>query len=255
MALQIIPFSTEEKPMLGVPKGSYCLNVSEFFCDTIQGEGINVGAPAAFLRLKGCVLKCEYCDTAEVFKYGSWYSIKQLLDMIEISGLHKKLLNGQHLVFTGGSPLMQQSGIFNFIMDFYKRFGWTPYMEIENECVLKPDTLLIPWIACWNNSPKLTNSGIDFEKRYKPEVIAMTARFPNSWFKFVVSSEDDWNEIDVGFLMPEFLHKSQIILMPKGDTRAELEYTRPIVVQMAIENNVRYCTREHIILWDKKNGI
>jgi len=255
MATQIIPFVAGQQPWNEIKRGEYCLDVSEFFFDTIQGEGINVGAPAAFLRLKGCVLRCSYCDTAEVYKHGRWYSNKQLLDMIEVSGLDKKLLKGQHLVFTGGSPLMQQNGIFHFIMDFYKRFGWTPYMEIENECVLPPDPLLVPWIACWNNSPKLTNSDIDFEKRYKPEIISMLASFPNSWFKFVVSSEEDWEEINTGFLIPNYIYPSQIILMPKGETRAELEYTRPIVVQMAIENNVRYCTREHIILWDKKNGI
>lgn len=37
-------------------------NVSEIFT-TIQGEGILVGTPAAFIRLFGCPIHCPWCDT------------------------------------------------------------------------------------------------------------------------------------------------------------------------------------------------
>ncbi|MFP4048255.1 MAG: polymorphic toxin-type HINT domain-containing protein, partial [Bacteroidales bacterium] len=37
------------------------LEVAEFFMDTIQGEGINIGHPAAFLRMQHCTMNCVWC--------------------------------------------------------------------------------------------------------------------------------------------------------------------------------------------------
>ena len=38
------------------------MKVVEIF-DSIDGEGIRAGAPATFIRLAGCNLRCTYCDT------------------------------------------------------------------------------------------------------------------------------------------------------------------------------------------------
>ena len=37
------------------------LQVSEFFSHTIQGEGINIGKPAVFLRMQSCTMNCVWC--------------------------------------------------------------------------------------------------------------------------------------------------------------------------------------------------
>ena len=231
------------------------LNISEFFFDTIQGEGINIGHPAAFLRLKGCTQNCTWCDSKEVWRFGDPYTFDELIKYIEDSGLAFKLQKGQHLVLTGGSPLLQQNRLKNFLPFLIADLGFKPYIEIENECVLKPDPVLVGLIDCWNNSPKLSNSEVPFERRYKPQVIQYTASLPNSWFKFVVSNDDDWNEIETGFLLPGLIKRNQIILMPQGATRAELELNQSIVVDMAIEYGVRYSSREHVAIWDKATGI
>ena len=42
--------------------GSRIIKVAECFFDTVQGEGIAVGQPATFLRLKNCILNCVWCD-------------------------------------------------------------------------------------------------------------------------------------------------------------------------------------------------
>lgn len=255
MATQIIPFAQMERPLLNLPKGDPCLNVSEFYCDTIQGEGIHIGHPAAFLRVKGCVMKCSFCDTKEIWKYGSFYPIFELLDLMQSSGLVDKLKDGHHLVLTGGSPLMQQKGLYKLLIDFEARFNFKPYVEIENECILMPEPYLQLYVDCWNNSPKLANSGVDFEWRYRPTVIGVMANLPNSWFKFVISSHNDWQEINDFYLKPKLIRKSQIILMPEGITREAVQTARRTVIDLSIRYGVRYSTREHIILWDKKTGI
>ena len=231
------------------------LRVSEFFFDTIQGEGINLGHPAAFLRLQQCTLNCVWCDTTEVWRVGNPYSFKELYDLISESGLLEKLATGQHLILTGGSPLLQQTKLIKFLNGFINLFGFKPYTEIENECVLLPEDEIIPLINCWNNSPKLDNSGNSKHERYDPFVIQFTAALTNSWFKFVISDPSDWDEIEEEFLNPGLIKPEQIILMPEGATRDELKANMEKVVMLAIKKGVIYRSREHIVLWDRNTGV
>lgn len=256
MAVQLIKAFPEERREL--PKEASwkeVLEVSEFFFDTIQGEGVNAGCPAAFIRLQHCTLNCQWCDTTEVWRAGNPYTIGELLDMMEFSGLVLKLQDGHHLVFTGGSPLRQQYAITEFVDEFYTRYKFKPYIEIENECVLSPLSNMLEIVDCWNNSPKLSNSGNSRLSRYKPNVLKLMSLQKNSWFKFVIDAEEDWEEIIMDFLDTELIRKDQIILMPEGANVETLAINRDFVVQLAIEKGVRYCTREHIVLWNMATGV
>lgn len=232
------------------------LDVSEFFCDTIQGEGINIGMPATFLRVQHCTLACTWCDTQAVWHEGNPYTFTALFELMEDFEVQKKLYQGQHLVFTGGSPLKQQDRIIAFVEAFIDRFGFKPHIEIENECTIMPLDDLIILVDTWNNSPKLLNSGNLSIISYQPAVLTTLGSLENSWFKFVVEGlQTEWDEIWSRYIQPGYIDASQIILMPLGGSRAELEKNREAVVQMAIENNVRYTTREHVVLWDKMTGV
>lgn len=254
MVKQIITANPIEKKEFQ-KDGNNFLRIAEFFYDTIQGEGINIGQPAAFLRMQNCTLSCVWCDTKEVWRYGNPYTFDELFELIDQSNLISKLLTGQHLILTGGSPMLQQDNLYLFITSFMKRYGFKPYIEVENECTRMPNPSTISIIDCWNNSPKLISSGNPFELRYKPDILKAISNLPNAWFKFVVTNDDDWLEIEIGFLGPGLIKKEQVILMPQGATREELERNRPIVIELAIENGVRYSTREHIVVWDKRTGI
>jgi 7-carboxy-7-deazaguanine synthase len=70
----------------------------------------------------------------------------------------------------------------------------------------------------------------------------------------VVSSENDWAEISEDFLDLNLIKKEQIILMPEGATRAELEKNRPRTIDMAVTHGVRYSDRIQVVVWDKKTG-
>lgn len=237
-----------------VPEGKPFLNVAEFFYDTIQGENF-VGYPAAFLRLQGCTQSCTWCDTKEVWRFGNPYTFDELFDLIDETHLVGKFLMGQHLVLTGGSPLKQQENLTKFIETFVERYEFLPFIEIENECTLMPNDRLINYVSCWNNSPKLSHSGNSDKSRYHPDVLKILSTFDNSWFKFVVSSDEDWKEIERDFIAPGYIRRDQIVLMPLGATRAELFENREYVAEMAVRESVRYSTREHVVLWDKKTGV
>ena len=103
MIKQIIAANSHPDKRIFQKDGSKYLNISEFYYDTIQGEGIYIGQPAAFLRLKGCTMDCVYCDSKEVWRHGCPYTFTELFELMPLHFI-MQLRAGQHLVFTGGSP-------------------------------------------------------------------------------------------------------------------------------------------------------
>ena len=81
------------------------MQISEIFY-SLQGEGTHIGKPAIFIRLSGCHLRCSWCDTKYTWelKSGSQMSTTEIIKEI-------KKYPCQHLVITGGEPLIQQSAI------------------------------------------------------------------------------------------------------------------------------------------------
>ena len=77
------------------------LKITEIF-RSLQGEADTAGIPTAFVRLTGCPLRCQYCDTAYAFHGGEWM---ELTDIIRRVGE----LDTQYVCVTGGEPLAQKS--------------------------------------------------------------------------------------------------------------------------------------------------
>lgn len=68
---------------------------------SLQGEGANTGKPAYFLRLSGCSVQCDFCDSKN-----SWNSENaQKMSAEEIVHLVKKT-KAKNVVITGGEPLL-----------------------------------------------------------------------------------------------------------------------------------------------------
>lgn len=234
------------KEIDAVAPGDGRLDVMEFFCDSLQGEGVYSGCPSTFLRLQGCTLDCQWCDTQ--WRLGHTYSFAQLFDLMESFEVIDKLNRGQHLVITGGSPLKQQNRIVAFLLQFEQRYRFSPFVEIENECTLIPSLEITGCVDAWDNSPKLAHSGMKKKARIKPEVLKLLSTYSNSWFKFVVRSRVDWNEIAEDFLDPGYIKQWQVILMPLADDLDSLRLNRELVADLAIKNGVRYSSREQIVL-------
>lgn len=77
------------------------LRISEIFL-SLQGETTLAGLPTAFVRLTGCPLRCQYCDTAYAFHGGSWMEIGEIRDMVRAYGVRNACV-------TGGEPLAQKA--------------------------------------------------------------------------------------------------------------------------------------------------
>ena len=77
------------------------LRITEIFY-SLQGEADTAGVPTAFVRLTGCPLRCQYCDTAYAFHGGRWMAFAAILEQVGEYGC-------RHVCVTGGEPLAQKN--------------------------------------------------------------------------------------------------------------------------------------------------
>jgi 7-carboxy-7-deazaguanine synthase len=75
------------------------LRITEIFL-SLQGETTSTGLPTAFVRLTGCPLRCQYCDTAYAFSGGELQTIDAIVERVRSFGV-------LHATVTGGEPLAQ----------------------------------------------------------------------------------------------------------------------------------------------------
>jgi 7-carboxy-7-deazaguanine synthase len=76
------------------------LKVTEIFF-SIQGEANFSGWPTVFVRLTGCPLRCQYCDTAYAFTGGEWRTCAEIEGDVRKHGT-------RYVCVTGGEPLAQR---------------------------------------------------------------------------------------------------------------------------------------------------
>jgi organic radical activating enzyme len=111
------------------------LKVNEIFY-SLQGEGGRQGEASIFIRLAGCNLHCDFCDTE--FESGSWMDLNGIL--LEIKDFHCVWI-----VWTGGEPSLQLK---DEALLFFKQKGYKQAIE-SNGCF--PFSPLLDYTVC---SPK-----------------------------------------------------------------------------------------------------
>lgn len=79
------------------------LKITEIF-RSLQGEADTAGIPTVFVRLTGCPLRCQYCDTAYAFHGGEWLTLEEVLRKVADYDTH-------HVCVTGGEPLAQKGAL------------------------------------------------------------------------------------------------------------------------------------------------
>jgi 7-carboxy-7-deazaguanine synthase len=79
------------------------LKITEIF-RSLQGEADTVGIPTVFVRLTGCPLRCQYCDTTYAFHGGEWRTLDEIVHQV-------RELDVTHVCVSGGEPLAQKNCI------------------------------------------------------------------------------------------------------------------------------------------------
>ena len=226
------------------------LLVSEVFGPTIQGEGRSIGRPAMFLRLGGCNLACDWCDTTYSWNHELHDLEGELRAMTptEVSKAAFKSRAGR-LVVTGGEPLLQAQTL-RSVLEYGHQEGWQ--IEIETNGSVEPQGLE-GLVDLYTVSPKLSNSGQDPSRALNWTTLMLFAQSDRAAFKFVCRSPADLSEVET-IVERAGIHPEDVIVMPEGTTVGVLEDRLRKLAEPVIARGWSLSPRLHIQLWGDCRG-
>lgn len=270
------------------------IKVAELFF-SIQGEGRYQGVSSIFLRTFGCNFTCggfgmpageksterdavalrinefkKYDDLPLVHtgcdSYASWDPrFKHLSPVLTTDSLAESICEllpnkewrGEHLVITGGEPLLGWQRSYPDLLSHPKMlslkeltFETNGTQELSDEFrkfltnSFEYDTLT------FSVSPKLSVSGEKWEDAIRPEIVADYDKAGYTYLKFVVATEDDVKEAEeavneyrkAGFSGP-------VYLMAVGGTYDTFTLNNKRVAELAMKKGWRYSDRMQVILF------
>jgi len=212
-----------------------------------------------------------------------WRGVDQEFDYLikrwKDEGVYEDIKNGTiHIIWTGGEPTIKghQQSIVNFRKYWYElvknedfpgvdfgpsdRTGYqarhfdkffTPFDEIETNGTIAIDEPLFEIIDQINCSPKLSNSGLDAKQRINEAAIKRVMQHKNYQFKFVISNEEDVQELFRDFVIPFSIPLKNVVCMPGLDDIKNFEERTQFCLEMAKKYRFRGLTRLHIAAWNK----
>jgi 7-carboxy-7-deazaguanine synthase len=150
------------------------LKITEIF-HSLQGEADTVGVPTVFVRLTGCPLRCQYCDTAYAFHGGEWWEVAAILARV-------REFATRYVCVTGGEPLAQKgcAELLTTLCDAALRVS----LETSGAMLLTDvDPRVVKVVDV-----KTPGSGEERRNRYQ-ELSLLT---PQDLVKFVICSREDY---------------------------------------------------------------
>jgi 7-carboxy-7-deazaguanine synthase len=150
------------------------LNITEIFY-SLQGEAKEVGIPTVFVRLTGCPLRCNYCDTAYAFKGNNPLSIESIMEQIA-------KFNTRYVCVTGGEPMAQSNCL--ILLDTLIEAGYKVSMETSGSIDISPVNKKVSVVM----DLKTPSSTEQSQNRY--ENIALLEN--KDQLKFVIASRSDF---------------------------------------------------------------
>jgi 7-carboxy-7-deazaguanine synthase len=242
------------------PESDHALPVNELFV-SLQGEGKLAGVPSVFVRTSGCNLRCWFCDSYHT----SWEPTHAWMDVDEIVA-EIESHDVDHVVLTGGEPLIHDESV--TLLDRLGEAGY--HTTVETNGTIHRDA----HVDLASISPKLASSTPTAEKaptgagewaerhedrRVDVDALARLVDTYESQLKFVVTGPDDVPEIEtlverIRAATESTVADADVLLMPEGRTRADLDETRETVARLAQEFGYRYTPRLHVDLWNDAPG-
>ena len=221
------------------------LKLSEIFY-SLQGEGIDVGKPAVFIRTALCNLSCVWCDTKYTWDWSHYDYNREVSEMTipeiqqQISGFDTK-----HCVITGGEPLIQQIELIPLLSNLKSK---DYFVEVETNGTILPLEMVERFVDRWNVSPKLQNSSISKQRREVQSSLDYFAKNSKAYMKFVICNHSDIAEVKT--LIGKYKLKSQrMILMPEGNSAAEIMKKSKWLADICLKNGYRLSIRLHTLVW------
>jgi organic radical activating enzyme len=226
---------------------------------SLQGEGPSMGLPVAFVRLSRCNLACTWCDTAYTWRFegdnrphrdGIAFERKAnqvTLSPADVAG-QISALEQRRLVITGGEPLLQAGALAEMLAHL-------PDMsvEIETNGTVAPPPRLDVLVDQYNVSPKLAHSGNPAELALLPERLASWAADPRAYFKFVIASPSDIEEV-LELQRRYHIPRGRVFLMAEGTDSATQRERQAWLSALCLGHGFRMSDRLHIHLYGDTRG-
>ena len=207
------------------------LNITEIFY-SLQGEAREVGIPTVFVRLTGCPLRCNYCDTAYAFKGNNPLSIEQILAEISKYKTH-------YVCVTGGEPMAQSNCL--GLLDTLINKGYRVSMETSGSIDISEVNKNVSIVM----DLKTPSSTEQHQNRY--ENIALLEN--KDQLKFVIASRLDFDWCCS--ILEDYEILSDVLFSPVYESLKPAELADWILEKQL---NVRLQVQLHKILWGDEKG-
>jgi organic radical activating enzyme len=199
------------------------------------------------------------CDSTSQWLWrGEDKEFDYLINRWKEEGVYDYIKDGSvHIIWTGGEPTIKghQESIVNFTNYWLSRYldrnDVTPFYEIETNGTIAIEEPLFKMLDQINCSPKLANSGMTEKQRIVPAAIKRIMEHKNYQFKFVISTEEDVQELFRDFVIPFNIPLKNVVCMPGLDDAANFEERTQFCLEMAKKYRFRGLTRLHIAAWNK----
>lgn len=209
------------------------LKITEIFC-SLQGESSRVGWPTVFVRLTGCPLRCQYCDTAYAFHGGERWSLAAVVAQVQA-------FDCQHVTVTGGEPLAQPAcwPLLAALCDVGFRVSLETGGAID---VSKVDPRVVKVLDL-----KTPGSGEEHRNLWSNLAVLL----PHDEIKFVICSRADYDyAVDV-VKRYDLASRFQVLFSPSHGQVAPTDLADWIVADRL---PVRFQVQLHKILWGDAPG-
>jgi len=212
---------------------SNTLRVSELFF-SIQGESSFVGLPTVFIRLTGCPLRCQYCDTEYAFTGGSLFDIEQIMQQVTS-------YNTRYVTVTGGEPLAQSNtpALLERLLDA----GYTVSLETSGAfdiSILNPDIIKIMDLKTPASGEENRNLYSNIEHLNQTDEV-----------KFVICDDNDYLWSKQMIDRHQLTNRCQILFSPSSN-----QYSATLLAENILQDQlpVRFQTQLHKYLWNDAQG-
>ena len=207
------------------------LNITEIFY-SLQGEAKEVGIPTVFVRLTGCPLRCNYCDTAYAFKGNNPLSIKSIMEKVEKYNTH-------YVCVTGGEPMAQRNCL--ILLDTLIEAGYKVSMETSGSIDISPVNKKVSVVM----DLKTPSSTEQSQNRY--ENIALLES--KDQLKFVIASRSDFDWCCS--ILESYDVLSDVLFSPVYENLKPVDLADWILEKQL---NVRLQVQLHKLLWGDQKG-
>ena len=209
------------------------LRISEIFV-SLQGESTTIGLPTVFVRLTGCPLRCQYCDTEYAFRGGEFMMTSDVVERVA----HYQI---QHVTVTGGEPLAQPACL--LLLEQLCDAGYRVSLETCGALdISQVDSRVMKVMDI-----KTPGSGEVDKNRFEN----LQYLVPRDQVKFVICGRDDYLWVRRMLEQHDIARHCEVLLSP-----ASGEQDATALAEWIIEDRlaVRFQIQLHKILWGDEPG-